>query len=67
MVVVPHSMVIIYFLHFLKWVEAPPPRGGEFPVGLFWSLDRRGFGQARLHGEFGIEMMIYRFGKLGNW
>ncbi|KAJ6311003.1 hypothetical protein OIU76_015678 [Salix suchowensis] len=28
MVVVPHSMVIIYFLHFLKWVEAPPPRGG---------------------------------------
>lgn len=27
-VVVPHSMGFIYFLHFLKWVEAPPPMGG---------------------------------------
>ncbi|OIT36012.1 PREDICTED: putative phospholipid:diacylglycerol acyltransferase 2 [Nicotiana attenuata] len=27
-VVVPHSMGVIYFLHFLKWVEAPPPVGG---------------------------------------
>uniref|UniRef100_A0A6M2EDR2 Phospholipid:diacylglycerol acyltransferase n=1 Tax=Populus davidiana TaxID=266767 RepID=A0A6M2EDR2_9ROSI len=27
-VVVPHSMGVIYFLHFLKWVEAPPPMGG---------------------------------------
>ncbi|KAK9153806.1 hypothetical protein Sjap_001286 [Stephania japonica] len=27
-VVVPHSMGSLYFLHFLKWVEAPPPMGG---------------------------------------
>ncbi|KAJ9540428.1 hypothetical protein OSB04_026934 [Centaurea solstitialis] len=27
-VVVPHSMGVIYFLHFLKWVEAAPPMGG---------------------------------------
>ncbi|KAJ6985989.1 putative phospholipid:diacylglycerol acyltransferase 2 [Populus alba] len=27
-VMVPHSMGVIYFLHFLKWVEAPPPMGG---------------------------------------
>ncbi|XP_073142608.1 putative phospholipid:diacylglycerol acyltransferase 2 [Henckelia pumila] len=27
-VVVPHSMGAIYFLHFVKWVEAPPPMGG---------------------------------------
>ncbi|XP_059625281.1 putative phospholipid:diacylglycerol acyltransferase 2 [Cornus florida] len=27
-VVVPHSMGVIYFLHFLKWVESPPPMGG---------------------------------------
>ena len=27
-VVVPHSMGVIYFLHLLKWVEAPPPMGG---------------------------------------
>ncbi|XP_075519977.1 putative phospholipid:diacylglycerol acyltransferase 2 [Primulina tabacum] len=27
-VVVPHSMGVIYFLHFIKWVEAPPPMGG---------------------------------------
>ncbi|KAK8697755.1 hypothetical protein V6N13_113893 [Hibiscus sabdariffa] len=27
-VVVPHSMGAIYFLHFLKWVETPPPMGG---------------------------------------
>ncbi|KAJ6368972.1 hypothetical protein OIU78_001359 [Salix suchowensis] len=27
-VVVPHSMGVIYFLHFLKWVETPPPMGG---------------------------------------
>ncbi|KAG2674532.1 hypothetical protein I3843_13G125800 [Carya illinoinensis] len=27
-VVVPHSMGVIYFLHFLKWVESPPPTGG---------------------------------------
>ncbi|KAL8501266.1 hypothetical protein ACS0TY_020715 [Phlomoides rotata] len=27
-VVVPHSMGVLYFLHFLKWVEAPPPMGG---------------------------------------
>lgn len=26
--VVPHSMGVIYFLHFLKWVEAPSPMGG---------------------------------------
>ncbi|ESQ37531.1 hypothetical protein EUTSA_v10002852mg [Eutrema salsugineum] len=27
-VVVPHSMGAIYFLHFLKWVETPLPNGG---------------------------------------
>ncbi|CAA0815009.1 Putative phospholipid\\x3adiacylglycerol acyltransferase 2 [Striga hermonthica] len=27
-VVVPHSMGVIYFLHFMKWVEAPAPMGG---------------------------------------
>lgn len=27
-VVVPHSMGVLYFLHFVKWVEAPPPMGG---------------------------------------
>jgi len=27
-VVVPQSIGAIYFLHFLKWVEAPPPMGG---------------------------------------
>ncbi|CAH9072767.1 unnamed protein product [Cuscuta europaea] len=27
-VVVPHSMGSLYFLHFLKWVESPPPMGG---------------------------------------
>ncbi|XWS28639.1 hypothetical protein CRYUN_Cryun25bG0088300 [Craigia yunnanensis] len=27
-VVVPHSMGVIYFLHLLKWVETPPPMGG---------------------------------------
>ncbi|KAK9127624.1 hypothetical protein Syun_016421 [Stephania yunnanensis] len=33
-VVVPHSMGSLYFLHFLKWVEAPPPMGGG--GGLGW-------------------------------
>ncbi|KAG6665075.1 phospholipid:diacylglycerol acyltransferase 1-like isoform X2 [Carya illinoinensis] len=27
-VIVPHSMGALYFLHFLKWVEAPAPMGG---------------------------------------
>ncbi|KAL3830018.1 hypothetical protein ACJIZ3_018820 [Penstemon smallii] len=27
-VVVPHSMGVLYFLHFMKWVEAPAPMGG---------------------------------------
>ncbi|XVE59490.1 hypothetical protein DITRI_Ditri05aG0050100 [Diplodiscus trichospermus] len=27
-VVVPHSTGVTYFLHFLKWVETPPPMGG---------------------------------------
>ncbi|KAF7823299.1 putative phospholipid:diacylglycerol acyltransferase 2 [Senna tora] len=27
-VVVPHSMGALYFLHFLKWVETPSPMGG---------------------------------------
>ena len=30
-VVVPHSMGAIYFLHFMKWVESPPPIGGGGP------------------------------------
>lgn len=28
-VVIPHSMGVLYFLHFMKWVEAPAPMGGE--------------------------------------
>ncbi|GMQ06014.1 hypothetical protein CsSME_00050774 [Camellia sinensis var. sinensis] len=27
-VIIPHSMGALYFLHFMKWVEAPPPMGG---------------------------------------
>ncbi|XP_043719686.1 phospholipid:diacylglycerol acyltransferase 1-like [Telopea speciosissima] len=27
-VVVPHSMGVLYFLHFMKWVESPAPMGG---------------------------------------
>ena len=27
-VVIPHSMGALYFLHFMKWVEAPTPTGG---------------------------------------
>ncbi|XP_028752093.1 phospholipid:diacylglycerol acyltransferase 1-like [Neltuma alba] len=27
-VVIPHSMGVPYFLHFMKWVEAPAPMGG---------------------------------------
>lgn len=27
-VIIPHSMGVLYFLHFMKWVEAPPPMGG---------------------------------------
>lgn len=27
-VVIPHSMGALYFLHFMKWVEAPAPMGG---------------------------------------
>ncbi|GKB99194.1 phospholipid:diacylglycerol acyltransferase 1-like protein [Tanacetum coccineum] len=27
-VIIPHSMGVLYFLHFLKWVEAPVPMGG---------------------------------------
>ncbi|GMN36907.1 hypothetical protein TIFTF001_006385 [Ficus carica] len=27
-VIIPHSMGVLYFLHFLKWVEAPAPMGG---------------------------------------
>jgi hypothetical protein len=27
-VVIPHSMGALYFMHFLKWVEAPTPMGG---------------------------------------
>ncbi|KAI4377463.1 hypothetical protein MLD38_015082 [Melastoma candidum] len=26
-VVIPHSMGVLYFLHFMKWVEATPPMG----------------------------------------
>ncbi|GAB2222228.1 hypothetical protein Drorol1_Dr00013433 [Drosera rotundifolia] len=33
-VVVPHSMGVPYFLHFMKWVEAPAPMGGG--GGLDW-------------------------------
>lgn len=32
-VVVPHSMGVIYFFHFLKWVESPPPMGGGGGTG----------------------------------
>ncbi|XP_010534297.1 PREDICTED: phospholipid:diacylglycerol acyltransferase 1-like [Tarenaya hassleriana] len=33
-VIVPHSMGALYFLHFMKWVEAPVPMGGG--GGLDW-------------------------------
>ncbi|KAJ0981191.1 hypothetical protein J5N97_009446 [Dioscorea zingiberensis] len=33
-VVIPHSMGVLYFLHFMKWVEAPAPMGGG--GGLDW-------------------------------
>eukprot|EP00249_Psilotum_nudum_P021291 c28053_g1_i1 orf=316-2472(+) len=33
-VAIPHSMGVLYFLHFLKWVEAPLPMGGG--GGLDW-------------------------------
>ncbi|KAL8138561.1 hypothetical protein V2J09_004562 [Rumex salicifolius] len=33
-VVVPHSMGAVYFMHFMKWVEAPAPMGGG--GGLDW-------------------------------
>ncbi|PPR89413.1 hypothetical protein GOBAR_AA31272 [Gossypium barbadense] len=36
-VVVPHSMGVAYFLHFLKWVETPPPMGGG--GGLGWCAE----------------------------
>ncbi|GJZ46967.1 phospholipid:diacylglycerol acyltransferase 1-like protein [Tanacetum coccineum] len=28
-VIIPHSMGVLYFLHFMKWVEAPAPMGGS--------------------------------------
>ncbi|CAK9310603.1 unnamed protein product [Citrullus colocynthis] len=27
-VIIPHSMGVLYFMHFMKWVEAPGPMGG---------------------------------------
>ncbi|KAK6153573.1 hypothetical protein DH2020_013212 [Rehmannia glutinosa] len=27
-VIIPHSMGVLYFLHFMKWVETPAPMGG---------------------------------------
>ncbi|KAG5512638.1 hypothetical protein RHGRI_038926 [Rhododendron griersonianum] len=27
-VIIPHSMGVLYFVHFMKWVEAPAPMGG---------------------------------------
>ncbi|KAG7013998.1 Phospholipid:diacylglycerol acyltransferase 1 [Cucurbita argyrosperma subsp. argyrosperma] len=27
-VIIPHSMGVLYFMHFMKWVEAPAPMGG---------------------------------------
>ncbi|GAA0169092.1 acyltransferase [Lithospermum erythrorhizon] len=33
-VVIPHAMGALYFLHFMKWVEAPAPMGGG--VGSNW-------------------------------
>ncbi|PIN19851.1 Diacylglycerol O-acyltransferase [Handroanthus impetiginosus] len=36
-VVVPHSMGVLYFLHFMKWVEAPAPMGGG--GGPNWCAD----------------------------
>uniref|UniRef100_A0A0V0IUX1 Putative ovule protein n=1 Tax=Solanum chacoense TaxID=4108 RepID=A0A0V0IUX1_SOLCH len=37
-VAVPHSMGVNCFLHFLKWVEAPPPVGGAGSPG--WCAKR---------------------------
>ncbi|XP_042448072.1 phospholipid:diacylglycerol acyltransferase 1-like [Zingiber officinale] len=36
-VVIPHSMGVLYFLHFMKWVEAPSPMGGG--GGPNWCAD----------------------------
>lgn len=36
-VVLPHSMGVIYFLHFMKWVETPAPHGGG--GGPRWCAD----------------------------
>ncbi|CAD5181320.1 unnamed protein product [Musa acuminata subsp. malaccensis] len=36
-VVIPHSMGVLYFLHFMKWVEAPAPMGGG--GGPNWCAD----------------------------
>ncbi|WOL20187.1 hypothetical protein Cni_G28990 [Canna indica] len=36
-VVIPHSMGVLYFLHFMKWVEAPAPMGGG--GGPTWCAD----------------------------
>eukprot|EP01018_Ginkgo_biloba_P007414 Gb_12803 [translate_table: standard] len=33
-VAIPHSMGVLYFLHFMKWVETPAPMGGG--GGLDW-------------------------------
>ncbi|KAG6426386.1 hypothetical protein SASPL_110609 [Salvia splendens] len=33
-VIIPHSMGVLYFLHFMKWVEAPAPMGGG--GGPYW-------------------------------
>ncbi|CAN1827295.1 Phospholipid:diacylglycerol acyltransferase 1 [Linum perenne] len=33
-VIIPHSMGVLYFLHFMKWVEAPAPMGGG--DGPYW-------------------------------
>lgn len=27
-VIIPHSMGVLYFQHFMKWVETPAPMGG---------------------------------------
>lgn len=33
-VIIPHSTGALFFLHFMKWVEAPPPMGGG--GGPYW-------------------------------
>ncbi|KAE8658158.1 Phospholipid:diacylglycerol acyltransferase 1 [Hibiscus syriacus] len=47
-VVIPHSMGVLYFLHFMKWVETPAPMGGApKSVSELFSVEGRDIAVAR--------------------